>query len=77
MAPWTKEARYQPFSPSEASRRGASGHILATGTISPGASVTYWWGSAWSKAGWQSPDEWDSYLTCFARQVADPLKVSY
>ena len=77
VAPWAKEARYQPFAAPEAARRGASGHILALGTIAPDAAVTYWWGSAWSKAGWQSPDEWNSYLNDFAVKVANPLKVTY
>lgn len=77
VAPWAKEARYQPFAAPEAARRGASGHILALGTIAPDAAVTYWWGSAWSKAGWKSPDEWNSYLNDFAVKVANPLKVTY
>lgn len=77
VAPWAKDARYQPFAAPEATRRGASGHILAVGTIAPDAAVTYWWGSAWSKAGWQTTDEWNDYLRDFARKVNSPLKVSY
>ena len=72
-----KDARFIPFTPSEAARRGASGHVLAVGTIAPNDTVTYWWGSAWSKAGWASPEEWNNYLTDFATRVKNPLKVTY
>ena len=77
VAPWAKEARYQPFPAPEAARRGASGHVLAVGSIAPDATVTYWWGSAWSKAGWKSLDEWDSYLDDFVTRTNNPLKVTY
>ena len=77
VAPWAKDARFVPFPAPEAARRGASGHILALGTIAPENPVTYWWGSAWSKAGWQSSDEWNDYLADFARRIAHPLKVHY
>ena len=77
VAPWAKDARFVPFPAPEAARRGASGHILALGTIAPENPITYWWGSAWSKAGWQSSDEWNDYLADFARRIAHPLKVHY
>jgi len=78
VAPWVQEAVFRPFAPQEVSRRGgATGHILALGTIAPDAAVTYWWGSAWSKAGWQSPDEWNTYLDHFAQRLKEPLKVTY
>lgn len=77
VAPEAKSTRYQPFGPQEAARRGASGHLLAVGNIQPGKESTYYWGSAWSKAGWQSLDEWAAYLSDYSSRVKSPLKVSY
>lgn len=77
VAPWAKNTEYQAFGPAEAASRGASGHVLATGDINPEDSVTYYWGSAWSKAGWQSLDEWSRYLEDYAAKLKSPLKVSY
>ena len=77
VAPGMSEAKYQPFSPAEASQRGASGHVLVTDTYKPGSTYTYYWGSAWSKAGWQSHDEWDKYLSDYAKRLKSPLEVHY
>lgn len=77
VAPWAKETRYQPFSPNEAAKRGASGHLLAIGTLQPQTSATYYWGSAWSKAGWQSLDQWQTYLDEYAQKLKSPLQLSY
>lgn len=77
VAPGMSEARYQPFGPAEASQRGASGHILATGTCKPNDTYTYYWGSAWSKAGWKSREEWNKYLSDYAKRLKSPLEVHY
>lgn len=77
VAPGMSEARYQPFGPAEAAQRGASGHVLAVGTLKPGAVFTYYWGSAWSKAGWKDHKEWDSYLSDYAKGLKSPLEVHY
>lgn len=77
VSPTMKEARYQTFNPKEASMRGASGHLLAVSDIAPDDSLTYYWGSAWSKAGWKSLEEWSTYLDEYAQKLASPLKVSY
>lgn len=77
VAPWAKETKYQPFGPKEAGIRGASGHLLAIGNLQPESEATYYWGSAWSKAGWQSMDEWEKYLSDYADRLKNPLKVNY
>lgn len=77
VSPTMKEARYLAFNPKEAAQRGASGHLLAISDIAPDDSLTYYWGSAWSKAGWKDLDEWKTYLDAYARKIASPLKVSY
>ena len=77
VSPALKDAHYQPFAPKEAAKRGASGHLLATTDIAPDGSFTYYWGSAWSKAGWQDFSEWETYLDEYAQKIASPLKVSY
>ena len=77
VSPTMKEARYQAFNPKEASQRGASGHLLAVSDIAAEDSLTYYWGSAWSKAGWKNLKEWTTYLDEYAQKVASPLIVTY
>lgn len=77
VSPTMKDARYQTFNPKEAAQRGASGHLLAVSDFDPSTSFTYYWGSAWSKAGWKNISEWKTYLDEYAQKVTNPLKVSY
>lgn len=77
VSPTMQEATLQAFGPKEAAQRGATGHILATSTINGADTFTYWWGSAWSKAGWNSLDEWSTYLDDYAKAVAAPFEVKY
>lgn len=77
VSPSMTSARYQPFNPKEAAQRGASGHLLAVSDLAPTDTFTYYWGSAWSKSGWQSFEEWTTYLDEFAQKIAQPLVVSY
>lgn len=59
---------------------GACGHILGMATCKPGATFTYYFGAGWSRnpeTGLTSLAEWESYLSRFAQQVRQPLKVSF
>lgn len=58
---------------------GACGHILGISTLKPGASYTYYFGSGWSRnpeTSFHSLTDWEAYLSKFAQQVKNPLKVS-
>ena len=72
-----KEAKATLFSDKEARERGASGHVLAIGTYKPESQYTYYWGSGWSKYGFESMDAWTEYLDHYAQRVHNPLKVEY
>ena len=77
VSPSMQEATMQTFGPKEAAQRGATGHVLAVSTIDGADTFTYWWGSAWSKAGWRSTEEWSAYLDDYAKAVAAPFEVKY
>lgn len=72
-----KEAKAVYFSVKEAKEeRGnaADGHVLAISEYTPQAEYTYYWGSAWSKAGW-SEEDWNKYVAAYAQKVRNPLAV--
>ena len=71
------EAKAQMFSDKEAKERGASGHVLAIGNYKPETEYTYYWGSGWSKYGFDSMEAWTTYLDRYAQSVRNPLVVSY
>ncbi len=71
------EAKAAMFSDKEAKERGASGHVLAVSNYKPGAEYTYYWGSGWSKYGFDSMEAWTTYLDRYAQSVRNPLKVVY
>ena len=77
VSPSMQEATMQTFGPKEAAQRGATGHVLAVSNIDGADTFTYWWGSAWSKAGWRSTEEWSAYLDDYAKAVAAPFEVKY
>ncbi len=52
----------------------AVGHILATSAYAPATDYEYWWGSAWSKAGMESPEAWAAELEAFKARLEKPLK---
>ena len=72
-----KEAKTQMFGNKEAKERGASGHVLAISTYKPNSEYTYYWGSGWSKYGFDSMAAWAEYLDQYAQRVRHPLTVSY
>lgn len=71
------EAKAAMFSDKEAKERGASGHVLAVSNYKPGAEYTYYWGSGWSKYGFDTMADWTTYLDRYAQSVRNPLKVVY
>lgn len=71
------EAKAQMFSDKEAKERGASGHVLAISNYKPETEYTYYWGSGWSKYGFDSMEGWTTYLDRYAQSVRKPLKVEY
>mgnify|MGYP003296131361 FL=1 len=71
------EAKAQMFSDKEAKERGASGHVLAISNYKPEAEYTYYWGSGWSKYGFDSMEAWTTYLDRYAQSVRKPLKVEF
>ncbi len=72
-----KEAKTALFTDKEAKERGASGHVLAISTYKPESQYTYYWGSGWSKYGFDSMGSWTEYLDHYAQRVRNPLKVEY
>lgn len=71
------EAKAAMFSDKEAKERGASGHVLAVSNYKPGAEYTYYWGSGWSKYGFDTMADWTTYLDRYAQSVRNPLKVEF
>ena len=72
-----QEAKAQMFADKEAKERGASGHVLAISNYKPETEYTYYWGSGWSKYGFDSMEAWTTYLDRYAQSVRNPLVVSY
>ena len=71
------ETKAAMFSDKEAKERGASGHVLAVSNYKPGTEYTYYWGSGWSKYGFDTMADWITYLDRYAQSVRNPLKVVY
>ena len=72
-----KEAKVSLFTPKEAKERGALGHVLAISNYNPDSKYTYYWGSGWSKYGFESMEDWTEYLDYYALRVRHPLIVAY
>ena len=72
-----QEAKAAMFSDKEAKDRGASGHVLAISNYKPETEYTYYWGSGWSKFGFDSMEAWTNYLDRYAQSVRNPLKVAF
>lgn len=72
-----KEAKTVIFSDKEAKERGASGHVLAISNYKPNTEYTYYWGSGWSKYGFDSMEVWTHYLNRYAQSIRNPLIITY
>lgn len=72
-----KEAKAMMLSDKEAKERGATGHVLAISNYKPNAEYTYYWGSGWSKYGFESMEAWTNYLDQYAQRVRHPLTIAY
>lgn len=55
---------------------GALGHVLAVSDYEPGSEYIYYWGSGWSKAGFEADTDWTKYLEEYVQKVRNPLTVS-
>ncbi len=72
--PANVQATTQLFSESEQKERGgALGHILGISNYEPGAEYMYYWGSGWSKYGFEADTDWTKYLEEYAQKVRNPL----
>lgn len=56
-------------------RGGALGHLLAVSEYLPNSTYLYYWGSGWSKYGFEEESIWIDYLERYAQQVRRPLEV--
>lgn len=53
----------------------AIGHVMGINTYQPNDEFVYYWGSAWSKCGFDD-EKWNSYLKEYAMKVRNPLVVT-
>lgn len=67
------EMKVQSF---EKVRDGALGHVLTLNDYIPGDDFVYYWGAGWSKAGFDTDDDWINYLKDFAKKIRTPLIVT-
>lgn len=54
----------------------ALGHVLGISTYEPGNDFVYYWGSGWSKYGFEKAEDWTNYLKDYAEKVRNPLVVT-
>ncbi|MDL2244021.1 DUF4861 domain-containing protein [Parabacteroides sp. OttesenSCG-928-J18] len=54
----------------------AYGHVLAISDYKPGSDYTYYFGGGWSKYGFESAENWFTYMRNFTEKVNNPLSVS-
>lgn len=72
-----KDARAQLFTEKEQKEHGgALGHVLAVSDYEPASEYVYYWGSGWSKYGFETGTDWTKYLGEFAQKVRNPLVVT-
>ncbi len=72
-----KGALTQVFPEKEQKERGgALGHVLAVSDYEPGSEYIYYWGSGWSKYGFEADTDWTKYLEEYAQKVRNPLVVN-
>lgn len=72
-----KDAKAQLFTEKEQKEHGgALGHVLAVSDYEPASEYVYYWGSGWSKYGFEAGTDWTKYLGEFAQKVRNPLVVT-
>ena len=71
------ETRALMFPDKEAKERGALGHAIAISNYKPDSEYIYYWGSGWSKYGFETMEKWNEYLSRYVQCVRNPLKVVY
>jgi hypothetical protein len=75
------QMKYQEFTNEDKPNRGgALGHILATSSIKPNSSFTYYFGSGWNRnpnTGFTSLKDWEAYLDKAAKKLKNPLVASF
>ncbi|MDL2265344.1 DUF4861 domain-containing protein [Parabacteroides sp. OttesenSCG-928-G21] len=65
------------FSETERKERGgATGHLLAVSSYTPGEQYTYYFGGGWSKWGFETSKDWFAYVADYAQRQAQPLTVT-
>lgn len=64
------------FSDEEKKDRKANGHVLAISDYNPNDKYTYYFGGGWSKWGFNTPDDWFTYIEQYAEKVNHPLQVT-
>ena len=57
-------------------RGGADGQLLAYTEYAPGSELVYYWGSGWSKYGFDTDEAWNTYIQNAAVAKRNPLKVT-
>lgn len=67
---WTPE-----YIPMDKPEGDAIGHTVLRTTAENGKPLTYWWGSAWSKAGTDSMKKWEEVLSHKRDCLLNPIKV--
>ncbi len=54
----------------------ALGHVLGISNYEPDSEFVYYWGSGWSKYGFENAEDWNNYLKDYAAEVRNPLVVT-
>lgn len=54
----------------------ALGHVLGITNYEPNSDFVYYWGSGWSKYGFEKAEDWNNYLKTYAAEVRSPLVVT-
>ncbi len=70
------EAKAVFFGTEEQADRGADGHVLGISEYIPGSEYVYYFGSGWSKAGFENSQKWVDYLSEFSQKIKNPLSVT-
>ena len=56
--------------------KGAFAQVFSESDYEPGSEYIYYWGSGWSKYGFEADTDWNKYLEEYARKIRNPLAVA-